>query len=366
MAHFNSTMIAANALGGTFIGSGGGGNLAHLKSILESVLTKREITLLELHQLPDDCLVAAIGSMGSPELMEENPPDGTEGLKAIALLEKALHRKVDALYTLEGAGVNHLYPLIVSAKSGLPILNGDGMGRAFPELQMSTPHIYGRRGTPFVLISRWGFEQVFEQEDNYQLELKTRKALAEKSGTGYFAGFALTGRQAKECLIPGLYTLCREIGEALSIQNYDRVLPVLSKITQNSLYGKAVELFIGRVTEIEQIDTLNVRTFVFQGTKHYTHQKLSVHCQNENVIAYRNEQVAAMVPDLISFLSYPTCLPLNNNEIGKGMEIAILGIPSPNILRTRKALSIIGPQIFGYKMEYQSLEQLHSSLYYAR
>ena len=42
-------------------------------------------------------------------------------------------------------------PLIIGADMGLPIIDGDGMGRAFPELQMYIPSIEGHITTPAVL-----------------------------------------------------------------------------------------------------------------------------------------------------------------------------------------------------------------------
>ena len=39
-------------------------------------------------------------------------------------------------------------PLFVAANTGLPVLDVDGMGRAFPELQMFCPFIYGLQPYP--------------------------------------------------------------------------------------------------------------------------------------------------------------------------------------------------------------------------
>lgn len=36
----------------------------------------------------------------------------------------------------EVGGANSFEPLVVGAKVGLPVLDADGMGRAFPELQV--------------------------------------------------------------------------------------------------------------------------------------------------------------------------------------------------------------------------------------
>lgn len=43
----------------------------------------------------------------------------------------------------EIGGANSTVPLVVGASMGLPIVDADGMGRAFPELQMFLPFVYG-------------------------------------------------------------------------------------------------------------------------------------------------------------------------------------------------------------------------------
>lgn len=39
--------------------------------------------------------------------------------------------------------MNSLEPIVVAAELGIPVVDADGMGRAFPELQMFLPYIYG-------------------------------------------------------------------------------------------------------------------------------------------------------------------------------------------------------------------------------
>ena len=56
----------------------------------------------------------------------------------------------------EVGGCNSVEPLIVGAKTGLPVLDMDGMGRAFPELQMFIPFIYQSEHCPSALADSKG------------------------------------------------------------------------------------------------------------------------------------------------------------------------------------------------------------------
>ena len=55
---------------------------------------------------------------------KKDPKGGTEAPKIVAVM------------SAEIGGMNALEPLVVSARTGLPVVDCDGMGRAFPELQV--------------------------------------------------------------------------------------------------------------------------------------------------------------------------------------------------------------------------------------
>ena len=56
----------------------------------------------------------------------------------------------------EIGGLNALQPMIVASQLGVPVLDCDGMGRAFPELQMFAPFMFGNPSSPAVIIGHHG------------------------------------------------------------------------------------------------------------------------------------------------------------------------------------------------------------------
>jgi DUF917 family protein len=46
------------------------------------------------------------------------------------------------------------------------------------------------------------------------------------------------------------------------------------------------------------------------------------------------------------------------------MELAVIGLPAPLVLKTPRALDVVGPQCFGYKSRYRSLEQMNADYYF--
>ncbi len=136
------------ARGATLLGTGGGGDPYIGKMLVERVLGKGSITILDPDELADDLFVIPTAQMGAPTVMIEKIPAGTEPTLALRTLEEHLGRTADATMPIECGGINSMIPLIVAAETGLPVVDADGMGRAFPELSMETFAVYGVHGSP--------------------------------------------------------------------------------------------------------------------------------------------------------------------------------------------------------------------------
>jgi len=80
--------------------------------------------------------------------MLENLVSDITLLQILARMESHLGKKVGALISAEIGGVNSMFPLALSAITGLPVLDADGVGRAVPRTEMCTFSIYGCSATP--------------------------------------------------------------------------------------------------------------------------------------------------------------------------------------------------------------------------
>src|SRR5215207_5437896 len=126
------------ALGAGILGTGGGGNpylgALHLREVMRKL---GPAPIIDPSELADDALVPMIGFIGAPTASIEKIDEGTELLAAVRLLEAQVGRKIDALGIAEIGGANSMGPLVTSLQAGIPVVDCDSMGRAFPELQMS-------------------------------------------------------------------------------------------------------------------------------------------------------------------------------------------------------------------------------------
>ena len=79
--------------------------------------------------------------------------------------------------------MNSIEPLILGAQLGLPVVDCDGMGRAFPELNMFIPYIHGLPPCPAVIVgSKNNSETVTYAETAKHLETKLREMVVSKMG----------------------------------------------------------------------------------------------------------------------------------------------------------------------------------------
>lgn len=91
-------------------------------------------------------------------LATKQVPGHEAGAAALAAAEAGGQGK-DCLFAVlsgEIGGGNGVEALVTGAQQGLPIVDADFMGRAFPELQMMTPAIYGMPSVPAALADEKG------------------------------------------------------------------------------------------------------------------------------------------------------------------------------------------------------------------
>ena len=152
MRYIGKDEIENIAIGAALLGTGGGGDpyIGKLMA-LQAVEEYGPIQLLSVDEVPDDALIVPSAMMGAPTVMVEKIPSGEEAIAAFEAIQEYLGKKVYATMPIEAGGVNSLLPLALAARLGLPVIDADGMGRAFPELQMVTFHLDDIPSTPMVL-----------------------------------------------------------------------------------------------------------------------------------------------------------------------------------------------------------------------
>ena len=350
------------AAGAVFLATGGGGDPHVAQLIAEQALERYgPVELLPPGELADDAYVVAIGAVGAPTVSLELLPSINEARDTLLAFEERVGRKVDAVVSFEIGGGNSLIPIVAAAAAGVPIIDGDGMGRALPEAQMMTYPITGVEPTPAVATDYKGTVTEFHTTDIMTFEKEIRHCAIVSGGMITSAEHPMTGRQLKESIIPGTVSFSIELGKLLRQHrgNAHRIFEPLARLFENSVYGELFHLFTGKVVDsttavVGGYDIGQATIAPFTGDS----EPLTINIKNEYLMASRGEQVLATVPDLITIVDYETSTPINAERLRFGQRVSVFGVGCPRFYRSEQALKYVAPECFGFDVTYRAIEEL--------
>ncbi len=344
------------AIGAGILGTGGGGNpyLGKLAARRLLRLGKR-IEVISLEELPDDWRLVTVGGMGAPTITIEKISRGTETLDAMRALESYVGRRIDAVIPAEIGGGNSIEPMVVAAHAGIPVVDADGMGRAFPTMPMITYFIYGLSCYPCAVCDEKGNKIVYtEGVDAYWLERLSRSAAVQMGGHAGAAVAYMTGADAKRTAIRDTLSWARALGDRVRAAREAKEEPVAAILEET----RGLPLLTGKIVDVERRTAEGwVRGLVrIEGTDADAGSSLEISFQNENLIAWRDGEVVATVPDLICIVNREDGEPITTEMLRYGYRVAVVGIPSSPLLRTPEALAVVGPPAFGHDLPFEPIE----------
>ena len=348
--------------GAVFLATGGGGDpYTSYLATLQVLRRTGPVELIPVDDLDDDAWVAAIGGVGAPSVSLELLPSVDDPVKALQAFEEHVGRKVDAVVSFEIGGGNSMVPLIAAAERGIPVVNGDGMGRALPEAQMMTYPIAGVAPTPAVALDYAGNVATFSTDSTAVFERHIRSVAAAMGGMITTVEHPMTGRQLKASIVPDTISFSIEIGRILREfrGNALRTFEPLRDAFAQSLYGEIFHLYTGKVIDHSSavIGGYDIGEALIESFDNDT-APLRIDIKNEYLVARLGEMVVASVPDLITILDYETSTPINAERLRYGQRVTVLGIGCPAFYRRDDALSVVAPRCFGFDFDFVPIEDL--------
>ena len=353
--------MEAIALGGAFMGTGGGGDPYIGKLMARAMMQSEgaEVEVVDADGVPDDALCVPVCMMGAPTVMVEKLPNGDEALAALRALEAYLGRKADYLICIEAGGLNSTIPFAVAAATGLPLIDGDGMGRAFPELQMVSLTLHDVRATPMVIADDKGNSGVLNAISNQWTERLARAATVEMGGAALVALYPMSGAQMKKGLLHGTLSMVHEIGRTILAERAANRHPAAALIRRCS----GVDLCTARVVDIERRTTGGFARgkALLRGLDADQGREFTLSFQNEFLCLEDGAgRPLALTPDLICALDADAGLPVTTESLRFGLAIRLIGLPADPQWRSPGGLDLAGPGYFGYDHPFQPLEDLTS------
>lgn len=367
---FDAADVVPLALGAAVLGTGGGGD-----PYVGQLTLQREIErngppwVVDLSDLDDDALVCPVAMGGAPVVGLEKLLSESFADVSVRRLERYLGRKVDAVIPLEIGGVNSLLPFVAGSRLGIPVVDADGMGRAFPTLDRTTFSILGLGASPVITSNEHGDGAIIDCGTDQRAELVSRAVLIELGAACSSVLFPMSGRDAKRTAIGGTVSLALGVGRAVlearrhGRNTADEIIRFLRQF-DSSLHARV--LFAGKIADVERSMTggFNAGEGRMLGIDGWLGEA-QFSFQNEYTRLARGSELLAIVPDLICFIDSATGAPVTCETLRYGQRVTALGIACAPILRSPAGLKACGPASFGLSDGYRSLEDLHAISSYA-
>jgi DUF917 family protein len=327
------------------MGTGGGGNPSWGRMILEQdVRMGRTWNVISPEDVPDDATVVSGGIMGSVKTLEAIGFDNVlqEWETSFPLLDVTrvmaglLKRPIDAIVPFEAGGLNTPVIMSLGARAGIPVIDGDALGRSAPETNMTSFIGHGINIPPMPLIDHYGNVVIVQEADapTYPDEIG-RFVVSKGGGMGANNHYPMTGAQLKRAVIPHSISQALELGRsvwAARQQGSDPVDAIAGRL--GSRYQ-----FRGTVTSLREEEHLGFyfTTVTLDGQG----RQAELVIKNETMLLREQGEVVCMFPDMVVMLEPGTGRGVMSIELHTGLELVLLARPCHPRLQAA-ALSDVG------------------------
>lgn len=343
------------AIGAWILGTGGGGspyhNTLNVKRLYEAGHT---VQLMDPMALADDDLVAVVSSMGAPLVGQERLGDPRNAVRAVTMMQEYLGREFRAVMSVEIGGSNALQPFLVAALMGLPVVDADAMGRAFPEAQMNSFAIGDLPMFPQTLCDPRGLETVVAKVPTWKwMERVARKVCTEYGSTAATCKAPRTGKEVKDWGVLYTTTQAIRLGNAVLAARKAHSDPVAAVLAMER--GK--EVFKGKISDVQRRATEGFLrgTAMVEGLESRRGTRMKIDFQNEFTVCSVDGVAEVMTPDLICVLDTVSGDAIGTETLRYGQRVTVIALPAPPVLLSPKGLLHVGPRAFGHDLEFRSV-----------
>lgn len=356
-------------LGASILATGGGGDpeigLLWTYKVLDE---GKEIIMVDPMEIPDEIQVASPACLGAALVLTEKPPSGEVLNLAMRRLKRYLGRPIEATIPIECGGVNSPVAYAAAGELGVPVIDVDGMNRAFPELQMTSWVTHGVHASPTVSVDdRENVTVIDTGKDDVLAETLARRAAMAYGGISWIATYPMTGRQVKDASILHSQSIAWAVGRAVMRARREHLDPI-EELLASLRKERGVEgfrVFRGKIVDInrefgsEATKGFTLGQVIMEGIDEYKGCTASLDFQNEWLNLRIDEDVQCLPPDLIAILDSETGEPIRTDIMKYGYRGTIVLIPAHERMRTPTGIKMFGPRHFGYDLDYVPVEELN-------
>ena len=343
------------AIGCGILGTGGGGDpYIALLNVQKQWRQGHRFRLVNPADLDDDDLTAEAAFMGAPLVGQERLKSPEYCARSVRAMERFMGRPFTAVMSGEIGGANGVIPLMVAGVMDLPVVDADTMGRAFPEMQMSSFVIGGVAMCPLTMSDIRDNEVVIiETADPMWAERISRVVCTEMGSTASTCCAARSGRDIKDHGISGTVSQAINLGRAVRRAHAGHENPIAAVLAAE----RGISLFSGKIVDVARRTTAGFLRgeVAIDGFDSHGGARFTVEFQNEWLVGRLDGEVVVTVPDLICILDSVSGESIGTDAIRYGQRVTVVSLPPPPVLTSPDGLAVVGPQAFGYNLDYAPL-----------
>lgn len=365
-------------LGGAFLGGGGGGSISEAEKFKEYILNKTEkIVVKRYDEIENKEEGAIVALMGAPSKNKgKKDIDFTAPNRAFQRLEKYKNTEFSFILPVEIGAVNTIVPFAVAADLNIPVIDGDGAGRAVPQLEITTYAQAGISPSPAAVVNGISTDHpqleiniAIDKTNSQQSLSDTLESTArgivttdEFGAVGALSTYCLTGNDLSKAIIKDTISFAYHIGKEVKDAIKEGNNPTENLLNWfDSIELRHYEFGEGIVTKksVNSAGGFDIGEIEIRDEK--TGDILELKYKNEILIAYLNGEVWGMVPDLMCYITPQG--PISNVEIKEGDRVTVVGIPGPiemrNDFTVEKFMNVL-EHLDIYHGEYKPIEEIHN------
>lgn len=328
------------AEGLTILSAGGGFRVYDSIVMVRRLMDQgRSVRLIDADMLGDDARVAVVANWGAPIIDDEWPPEPTLIVAAIRAVERQTGQPFDAVMPIEIAGGNGMQAVLASALMGIPLVDADAMGRAFPEVQMNSFALAGLSTTPVALVDPRGNETVITAAADWTwLERMVRATCGQFGGRLASCMAPRTGAEVRAHALTGTVSLALALGRG-----------------ERARAGQGVrQIFTGCVRMVERVATSAYPQgcAILTGLDDRGDQRLELRFKNEYAAAIQDGRALVTTPDILFTIDADTGDVVGADDLRDGLIVEVCALDCDRSLLGGDALAVVGPPAYDLEFPY--------------
>jgi uncharacterized protein len=351
--------------GARIMGTGGGGEVEWVRPLIEKVWSEgRRFRLIDPNELRSSDVVVIVSLIGggiTPEQRQKvqnlRKTVGSPEQLAFALLGKHLGHEPTAVIPTELGAGNTLAAMCAAAMLDKPAVDADCMGRAKPELQISTTNVSEVPITPICLVTNFGDELYLDHvASDARAEDILRAVAAASGGLAGVCRCPMGGDVLRRSTVLNSVSKCVGIGRTLrQASPGDGVERVVEELDGKVLFEGKVSGF-GR----EERGAFMWGETALEGSGSYSGHGFKIWFKNEHLMSWKDGQPFVTCPDTILTLDAASGRGLSNwgSDFAKGRKVVVVGLRANRFFESERGIELFGPRAFGFDIEHMPIGEL--------